>query len=177
MDEIVDRLNSNGTVVGTVTRHEVREHRLPHRCAYVLVFRSDGALFIHQRAAQKAMLPLYWDVCVGGVPAAGEPWDLAARRELAEEIGVDAPPEFLFPFRHVDELTDTFGQVYRVCHNGPFRFQADEVAGGEFVPLADLDEILATRPFCPDGISIWRHFSARYQASVFSKPSEKVTSG
>src|SRR4051794_38247210 len=157
-DELVDVIDDEGRVVAVVPRREMRGRRLPHRCTYVLVFNGRGELFVHQRTATKDVYPAYWDVCVGGVLAAGEPFDAAARREVREEIGVDAEPDPLFPFRYADERTTAQAMVYRVRHDGPFRLQPEEVAGGGFVPLAELEARFAAVPFCPDGLQVWREY-------------------
>ena len=48
--ELVDVVDDDGRVVGTVTRPEMRHRRLPHRVTYVLVFNPRGELFIWQRS-------------------------------------------------------------------------------------------------------------------------------
>ena len=79
-DELVDVIDDAGATVGVVTRREMRERRLPHRCTYVLVFNSRGELFIHLRTPTKDVFPSHRDVCIGGVLAAGESFDEGARR-------------------------------------------------------------------------------------------------
>src|SRR5687768_15349493 len=113
-DEQVDLIDEDGRTVGTVTRREMRGKCLLHRCAYVLVFNRRGELFIHLRTAAKDTHPLHWDVCVGGVPAAGEPYDDAAAREVAEELGVTATPERLFLIHHASPEHQVQGMVYRL---------------------------------------------------------------
>ena len=48
-----------------------------------------GDVLVHRRAGWKDLWPGYWDLAVGGVVGVGEPWPAAARRELAEELGVE----------------------------------------------------------------------------------------
>jgi isopentenyldiphosphate isomerase len=160
-DELVDITDATGTVIGTATRREMRARNLPHRCTYVLVFNRRGDLFVHQRTATKDVNPSFWDVAAGGVVAAGESFDDSARRELREELGVDATPEPLFPFRYADGRTVAHAMAYRVTHDGPFVFQPEEVARGEFVPVADLERWFAEREFCRDGVEVWRQFVRR----------------
>jgi isopentenyldiphosphate isomerase len=157
-NELIDRLDDAGCVVGTIARRDLRGGRIPHRCAYLLLFNRRGELFVHQRAATKATYPSYWDVCVGGLPSAGESFDDAIRREVEEEIGVRVEPERLFPFQYSDDRSIVFGMVYRAGHDGPFRFQAEEVARGEFVPLAEAVVRMEREPFCPDGVSALMRF-------------------
>lgn len=161
--ELVDVIDDAGRTVATVPRREMRGRRLPHRCTYLLVFNTRGELFVHERTATKDVYPSHWDVCVGGVLAAGESFAEGARRELAEEIGVDAPPEELFLFRYADDLSAVQGMVYRVRHDGPFRLQPEEIVRGEFLPLTAVPARAAQVPFCPDGLAVLAEYRRRYE--------------
>ena len=143
-----------GCTVGVVTRREMRARRLPHRATYVLVFNRRGELFVHLRSAGKDVYPSHLDPCVGGVLAAGEEFDEGAARELAEELGVEAPLQRLFPLHYDDAHTIVHGMVYRMRHDGPFHLQAEEVVRGEFLPLAAVAERASSAPFCPDGRAV-----------------------
>lgn len=150
-----------GRTVGVVTRREMRARRLPHRTTYVLVFDARGALFVHLRTATKDVYPSHWDPCAGGVLAPGEDFATGAARELAEELGVHAPVEELFPFRWEDPHSVVHGMVYRAVHDGPFRLQPEEVVRGEFVPLEIVEERAHWEPFCPDGLAVVREYRRR----------------
>ena len=152
-DALVDVVDEAGTVVRQATRRAMRAERLPHRSAYVLVFNRRGELFVHLRTATKDVYPSHWDVCVGGVLAAGESFDEGAARELVEELGVAAPLERVFACRHEDPASIVHGMVYRTIHDGPFRLQPEEIVRGEFVPLEEVDRRAARAPFCPDGLA------------------------
>lgn len=152
--EMVDVLNLEGEVVGVATRQEMRRGRLPHRCVYILVFNKSGEIFIHLRTATKDVFPSYWDVCAGGVVAAGEDFETGAMREGFEELGILTPPQFLFPFRYEDDQTTVFAMVYRCIHEGPFVLQKEEVVRGEFVSLIELGKRIAVEKFCPDGLKV-----------------------
>ena len=161
-DELVDRLDDSGRIIGTIARRDLRGSRMPHRCAYLLVFNRRGELFIHQRTAMKNTHPGYWDVCVGGLPSPGESFDDAVRREAEEEIGVAVDAERLFPVHFADDQSIVFGMVYRAVHDGPFHFQPEEVARGEFVPLAEAIARTEREAFCPDGVAVLTEYRRRF---------------
>jgi isopentenyldiphosphate isomerase len=159
--ELVDVVDAEGRTVGTVTRREMRARRLPHRCVYVLVFHTDGRLFIHLRTPTKDVYPAHWDVAVGGVLSAGESFAAGARREAAEEMGVEVEPEPLFPFRYEDAATVVQAEVFGVTHSGPFRLQPEEVVCGEFVAVAEALARAARDSFCPDGLAVLDEYLRR----------------
>jgi len=159
--ELVDIVDDAGRVVGTVSRREMRARRLPHRCAYILVFDRHGRLFVHLRTPTKDLYPSHWDPCVGGVLAAGEDFDSGARRELLEELGVSAPLVPLFPVRWADTQTIAHGMVYRVVHDGPFRLQPEEIVRGIFLPLDELAVRARREPFTPDGLAVVAEYERR----------------
>lgn len=165
-DELVDVLDDDGRPVATVTRREMRARHLPHRVVYLLVFNRQGALFVHLRTPTKDVYPSHWDVAIGGVLAAGEPFPDGARRELAEELGVEGSLESPFPFRYADTDTVVHGMVYAVRHDGPFRLQPEEIVRGEFVDLPELDRRIARDRFCPDGLAVL----AEYRRHLASRP-------
>ena len=161
--ELVDVIDVAGNVVGVATRQEVRAGRLPHRCVYVLIFDSRGRLFVHRRTAAKDVFPLFWDVCIGGVLAAGESYDAGARREAHEELGVELEIRALFPFGYADPNTVVNGMVYTAVHDGPFALQPEEIETGEFVPISELPERWDRYPFCPDGLAVWQEYRRRFR--------------
>ncbi len=153
-DELVDVIDNAGRTIRVVTRAQMRAQRLPHRCTYVLVFNSRGELFIHLRTPTKDVFPSHWDTCIGGVLAAGESYAQGVAREIREELGVEAAPRELFPFRYADERTVAHGMVYRLDHDGPFRLQPEEIVRGEFVTLDELGRRAERQAFCPDGMAV-----------------------
>lgn len=156
--ELVDVIDDEGRTIATVTRREVRDRRLAHRCTYILIFNTHGELFVHLRTETKDVFPGHWDVAIGGVLAAGETFDEGARREAREELGVDVELEPLFPFRYQDAATIVHSMVYRGRHDGPFQLQPEEVVRGEFLPIAEVLIRAAQMPFCPDGLAALRHY-------------------
>src|SRR5207248_7859149 len=109
----------------------------------------------------KDVYPSHWDVTVGGVLAAGESFDTGARREAGEELGVEAGPERLFPFRYADDAGVVQAVVYRLVHDGPFRLQPEEVVTGKFVPPSEVAARAARDPFCPDGLAVLDEYHRR----------------
>jgi isopentenyldiphosphate isomerase len=162
VSEWVDVVDADDRVVGRVTRAEIRRRNLPHRAVYVLVLNSRGELFVHRRTESKDVYPGYRDVTIGGVVAAGEDYDSAAVRELAEELGIcDASLERLGPMTYEDAGTRVHGMVYAARHDGPFMLQAEEIVSGEFVRLAIAERMTQDARCCPDGAAVLRDYAGR----------------
>ena len=136
------------------TRAEMRRGRLRHRCTFVLVRSSRGEVLIHRRSDDKDMWPGRWDMTCGGVVTAGEEWDAAARRELAEELGVVADLEVVGHGSYRDSDVDEIARIWQVVHDGPFEFTDDEVVEACFVTLEELRDRLARDPFVPDSAAL-----------------------
>jgi isopentenyldiphosphate isomerase len=154
-DELVDIVDDDDQVVATVTRAEMRAGRLQHRCVSIAVLSSDGRLLVHRRADTKDVWPGMWDIAAGGVVAAGEGYDDAACRELAEELGVR--PDVLVPLgegRFVDDAVALIGRGFRCTHDGPFTFTDGEIDEVRWVDRAALDVLMATEAFVPDNVAL-----------------------
>jgi ADP-ribose pyrophosphatase YjhB (NUDIX family) len=86
--------------------------------------------------------------------AAGEGYDDAALRELAEELGVEARLEPLGSGRFEDESVRELARAYRCVHDGPFTFTDGEIAEVRWVDRAGLAELMRSEQFVPDSIAV-----------------------
>jgi len=151
--EPVEQLNSAGEVVAVVTRAEIRARNLLHRMVAVVVMRTSGRIVVHQRAPWKDVHPSKWDVAFGGVPAVGEPNLDAARRELAEEAGLDLMPEQFIELASLDSADDYtrwIGRFYLVNTDDPVTPSDGEVAQFDEVSIEDLATWATQTPLCDD---------------------------
>ena len=153
-DELVDIVDHDDRVVATVTRREMRAGGLRHRAVYLLVMSSTGELLVHQRSFDKDVCPGWWDVAAGGVVGSGEPYDLAATRELAEELGVTAVLTPLGGGTFDNPLVHIVGRVYLARHDGPFAFADGEVIATEWIAPDLLPTLLSERKWCPDSVAL-----------------------
>jgi 8-oxo-dGTP pyrophosphatase MutT (NUDIX family) len=164
-DEVVEEVDRHGRVLRLVTRREMRAGRLRHRTVYLAVQHPDGRLLVHRRSPHKDVWPGWWDVAAGGVVAAGEPWEVAAVRELAEELGVDVvrhgvvvePIDGGRLRTYDDDTVLVVGRCFRVVTAGPFTFADGEVVDARWVDSAELSAMLAgpdAVPFLPDGLAV-----------------------
>lgn len=140
-NEVYDVVNEKDEVIGTATRREVHTNRnLLHRAAGVFVFNTRRQLLMQKRSKTKDTFPGYWVFSVGGHVDSGDTYDATAKRELMEELGIEAK---LFPLEKMlqeAEIEREFWMTYGLVHDGPFPnlniVEADEVR------FFDLDELI-----------------------------------
>lgn len=155
---IVDEHNNK---VGSATRREMRERNLPHRACFILVFNSAGQLFVQQRTAWKDMYPGYYDVACGGVVQEGETYEMSAARELDEELGIrETAITALFDFFFKDSNNLVWGRAFVCTYDGVITLQQEEVAGGDFLPIEQVVQLSANKPFTPDGLYVLNRYLA-----------------
>ncbi len=152
-DEIVAIVDERNNVVGSAPRREMRAKRLLHRSTYILVFNSQGQLYVQKRTLTKDLFPGYYDPAAGGVVLAGESYEESARRELEEEMGIrDVPLNWLFDFFYSDDHTRVWGGVFSCVYDGRIVLQPEEIESGAFLQISDILRRAQTEPFTPDAM-------------------------
>lgn len=154
-EELVALVDQDNRPLGAVTRRIMRQQRLIHRATYILVFNTEGSLFIQKRSKTKDIYPGYWDIAAGGVVLAEEDYEAAALRELHEELGIKGKAlDPLFDHYFEDEANRVWGRIYTCRHNGPFILQREEIDYGRFLPPAEVTLLHQAEPVTPDGLLI-----------------------
>jgi 8-oxo-dGTP pyrophosphatase MutT (NUDIX family)/GNAT superfamily N-acetyltransferase len=156
-EEVVAIVDEANNVVGSAPRSRMRAEGLPHRATYILVFNSQGRLFVQKRTQTKDIYPGYSDVATGGVVLADESYETAAERELGEELGIhNAPLTPHFDFYHRDAGNRVWGRVYSCVYDGAIELQKEEVESGAFLPVGDVLEQCNRERYTPDGLYVLR---------------------
>jgi 16S rRNA (adenine1518-N6/adenine1519-N6)-dimethyltransferase len=155
-------VDPNDCVIGAAPRAEVHANNLLHRAVHVLLFNAAGELFLQKRSAAKDRHPLVWDSSAAGHVDAGEDYDVAAIRELEEELGVTTELQRVVKLPASEQTGQEFIWLYRGRHDGPFRLAPSEIELGEFFPPELVDRWTAARPqeFAPGFLECWRAYRA-----------------
>ncbi|MBI2640330.1 MAG: NUDIX hydrolase [Candidatus Sungbacteria bacterium] len=128
----------------------------------VLVFNDKGELALQLRAANDDSFPSHWDFSAGGGIDVGEDPKDSAKRELREELGVDATVEFIAEEHYkypawkpsVSREVDLF--IYKAHHNGPFNLDPAEIAKVQFLKLTIIKEMIESdAKFHPEFVLSW----------------------
>lgn len=149
-DELFDVVDGDDRVIGQATRREVHARKLWHRAVHALVFGRDGRVFLQKRSMAKDSAPGCWDSSCSGHLDAGEDYDKAVGRELAEEIGLvvggGRGPERWIRIVAGPETGWEFVWVYRLSNDGPFRLHPAEIERGEWFTPEAVDRLIAEAP-------------------------------
>ncbi|MDA8168352.1 MAG: NUDIX domain-containing protein [Nitrospiraceae bacterium] len=142
-EELLEIVNERGDVLGIALRSEIHGNpSLIHRVVHVLVFNSKGELLLQKRSMDKDVAAGKWDTSVGGHVDPGEAPELAARREMLEELGVEADIRFLYSYIHSNPYeTELVNTYHALCSDG-FRFNAEEIDELRFWSIGDIKTAL-----------------------------------
>lgn len=140
--ELCDVYNRDRTKSGkTMVRGEKAAKDAYRLVVHACIFNSKGEMLIQQRQPFKSGWSNMWDVTVGGGALAGETSQMAAERELFEEIGLKIDLQNVQP--HLTMNFDSgFDDVYLIKKDldvDDLVLQYEEV---QQVKWATLDEIL-----------------------------------
>ncbi len=143
--EIATIIDLADNVVSGRPRPEIRLHGLTYRVTYILVFNAAGEILIQRRTPIKDWCPDRYDMAAGGIIQFDESYDLSAKRELEEELGITPPLKSEFDLFYDDLIAPVknrnWGRVYSCQHEGPFVLQPEEVASAKFVSIDEALEL------------------------------------
>ncbi len=150
---LLDVVDEQDRVIGRASYEECHARGLPHRGVTVFVFRDSSMreVLLHVRAHGLSEQGRLLGSACGHVDA-GESYDEAALRELAEELfhGVSPPALALSPIGKVkvhDRPGNTeFESLYSAVHPGPFFPDPYEAELPQFVDMTDLRKDVKARP-------------------------------
>jgi isopentenyl-diphosphate Delta-isomerase len=164
-EELFDVVDADDCVLRQEQRGIVHSERLFHRAVHVFVFNAAGQLYLQRRSLIKDTAPGKWVSSCSGHVDSGEDYDQAARRELAEEIGLKNPVGLCRVFKEVPcaATGNEFVWVYDCAAEGPFQLDPEEVIEGQWIDRhalrAWLDE--SPRDFAWSFCHLWAKYCIR----------------
>jgi len=143
--ELVDIVDENNNLTGEVVEKElVHQKGLLHREAVIWVMSNDGEVLMQKRASEKKLKPNKWSI-TGGHVKSGESPDVAAKRELFEEIGIKGDLEFLFVARVSEYQNNKFKYMYFLKSDTEledYKIQYEELSELKYISLEELERIV-----------------------------------
>ncbi|HEU5157680.1 MAG TPA: NUDIX domain-containing protein [Streptosporangiaceae bacterium] len=128
------------------TRQEAWANGAYHRLTQIVLRDEEGNLLLQKRSARKSLYPGRWTNAASGHVDEGETYEIAAARELTEEIGVSIPlkviGKLLLQTRSGDKIINQFISVFEGCvlRSTEFKLHSEEVSEIRWVTLEELKE-------------------------------------
>jgi isopentenyldiphosphate isomerase len=141
MIEWLDIVDENDIVIGRAPRDQIHAENLLHRSSHVIVFNSQGDVFVQLRSMSKDNSPGLWDTSAAGHVDSGENYLNCAVRELAEELGVRAVPEslnYIFSLPPDAGNGFEFTRVFTVVSDQALVLQSEEIEDGCWLSPSEL---------------------------------------
>lgn len=153
MDELIDVLDDQGNYTGeSILKSKAHKLGLFHPTVHIWCYSGNGKVLLQQRGANKDTHPLKWDVSVAGHVGSCEQLEIAAVREVHEEIGVTIAVSklekigtFKIEERHSTVLFDrefTHTYLYKLDENTELTKQESEVEALDWVSLEKFEGMI-----------------------------------
>ncbi len=141
MDELLDLVNEKDEVIGEVWKSKANsDPNVIHREISVYIFDNENRMLMGQRSFSKLVYPGVWGESAAGHIGKGEEPEVAAHRELKEEMGFDTELKFLKKV-----LTKFSNEThFTYCYVGLYKgekivFQKEEVEEVRFTKRDEFD--------------------------------------
>ncbi len=108
MEEIIDIYDeTTGEKTGeTISKNKAHQNGIWHSSIHILLINEDKTkILLQKRCPDKKLYPNMWDITVGGHITTGEEPLISAKRELAEELGLDSEK---FEFQFLNKIKEEF---------------------------------------------------------------------
>ena len=142
-------VKDDDSIVGPVDRDEAHTRGLLHRAGMVFVLRPDGTILLARRSASKDTFPDTYDCACAFHVTFGESYEEAAKRELLEETGIHATPEYLGKFSFHDPPEYEMVAIFKCRSNEPVVIDHTELIGAEFYSANGVDRIVSLEHVTP----------------------------
>ncbi len=149
-------VDENDIEIGALDLFDAIKKGCIRRVVRVLVFNDKGQILIQRRGA-KVLAPLKWDQSAAGHVDEGESYEVAAARELEEELSIKGYP--LVPIVPPFRTTHFFNGVYRVDIplDFPISYNQEEVDSIKWVDYDEFKEKITHSPqeFTASFVEAW----------------------
>lgn len=162
LEEMFPIVDEEGNITGAASRGECHNgSKLLHPVVHLHVFNSCGELYLQKRPDWKDIQPGKWDTAVGGHIDLGESVEIALRREVSEEIGIeDYTPTLLRRYVFESKRERELVFAYKTTYDGEVRPSA-ELAGGRFWSAEEIEANMGKEVFTPNFENEYRELFGR----------------
>jgi isopentenyl-diphosphate delta-isomerase len=155
--ENVILVDESDNAIGVMEKMEAHHRGVLHRAFSILLFNAKGEVLLQKRSAKKYHSAGLWTNTCCSHPLPDEPVELATRRKLKQEMGIDLQPEFAYKFIYKAPLDHGLTEheldhVFVGQFEGEPSINTDEVEAWKFVDLEKLKEDVQRNP---DAYTAW----------------------
>jgi isopentenyldiphosphate isomerase/intracellular septation protein A len=153
-EEILPHIDQQGSVISVHPRssfHKGGKDKMLHPVVHLHVFNSKGEIYLQKRPIDKLVQPKMWDTSVGGHVSANEDLQLALKREIKEEIGLENIDVKFFK-NYIWETEIEMELVYMFISNTDKKPKPSktELDGGKFWTIDEIKKNIGKHIFTPN---------------------------
>lgn len=135
----------------TIAKGETQPNDTYRMVVHICIFNTKGEMIIQQRQPFKAEWSNMWDISVGGSAIAGDTSQMAAERELREELGIELSFENIRPSLTVN-FDKGFDDIYLIEKNielSELSLQYEEVKTVKWANMKKIMQMIDNGSFIP----------------------------
>jgi len=139
--------------ISSATKQEAWAQGLVHRAVRVMIEDGKGNVLVQKRADGKELFPGCWDTSAAGHVDAGETYEQAMERELAEELGLTNQPLKKQGDYYIDETwkgrrMKKFCRSYKLVQPDlpPLSLPPEEVSEVRWMSIQEVKQLIADHP-------------------------------
>lgn len=153
-EELLPHIDQHGSVISVHPRTEFHRrgiNKMLHPVVHLHVINSNGEIYLQKRPMNKLIQPGKWDTAVGGHVSANEDLQLALKREIKEEIGLENI-DIKFYKNYIWETEIEMELIYMFfsqTNKKPIPSKT-ELDGGKFWTINDIENNIGKDIFTPN---------------------------
>jgi 16S rRNA (adenine1518-N6/adenine1519-N6)-dimethyltransferase len=151
--DLIQIVDEHDKPTGSASADEAQEKGLLHRIVRIMVEDADGRILLQKRGPSMETFPNCWDHSAAGHVDAGETYGQAAKRELAEEVGIkNVKLERVADYHTMGSFgwrkLKRFNRLYkvRVASDVKLKLQASELCDARWFTGAEVKKLMVEHP-------------------------------
>ncbi len=149
----VQIVDANDHPSGSATIQEALQNGLYHRIVRVVAEDTEGNVLLQKRSHRVSTYKDCWDHTAGGYVDVGESYEMAAKRELQEEIGIETASlqevqYYKSQSKNEGKYLNRFNKMYKVAipRKVKLHARAEEVVELRWFSRTELSRLLSEHP-------------------------------